>query len=75
MNRQLSGFTLSILALALAGCSMLPESKRIEYKSATKVATLEVPPDLSQVARDDRFAVPDVSGKGSATFSAYSADR
>ncbi len=75
MNRRLSGLTLSLMAVAMAGCSILPESKKIEYKSATKAATLEVPPDLSQIARDDRFAVPDASGKGSATFSAYSADR
>lgn len=79
MNRRLSGIapalTLSLLAVALAGCSIIPESKKIEYKSAGKAASLEVPPDLSQIARDDRFAVPDANGKGSATFSAYSADR
>jgi outer membrane protein assembly factor BamC len=75
MNRRLSGLTLSLLVVALAGCSVLPDSRKIEYKSAGKVPTLEVPPDLSQVARDDRFLVPDVVGKGSATFSAYSADR
>lgn len=75
MNRRLSGLSLSLLAVALAGCSILPESKKIEYKSAGKTASLEVPPDLSQIARDDRFSVPDAAGKGSATFSAYSADR
>jgi outer membrane protein assembly factor BamC len=75
MNRRLSGLTLSLLAIALAGCSILPDSRKIEYKSAGKAPTLEVPPDLSQVAKDDRFVVPDTSGKGSATFSAYSADR
>ncbi|KXB30282.1 hypothetical protein AT959_13085 [Dechloromonas denitrificans] len=75
MNRRLSGLTLSLLAISLAGCSMLPDTRKIEYKSATKAPTLEVPPDLSQVARDDRFLVPDAAGKGSATFSAYSADR
>lgn len=75
MNRRLSGLTLSLLAVSLAGCSILPDSRKIEYKSAGKVSTLEVPPDLSQIARDDRFLVPDAAGKGSATFSAYSADR
>ena len=75
MNRRLSGLSLSLIALALAGCSVLPESRKIEYKSAGKAPTLEVPPDLSQIARDDRYLVPDVAGKGSATFSAYSADR
>lgn len=75
MNRRLSGLTLSLLAVALAGCSAFPDSRKIDYKSAGKAPTLEVPPDLSQLARDDRFLVPDVAGKGSATFSAYSADR
>lgn len=75
MNRRISGLTLSLLAVSLAGCSMLPDSRKIEYKSAGKVPTLEVPPDLSQVAKDERFLVPDAAGKGSATFSAYSADR
>lgn len=75
MNRRLSGLALSLLAIALAGCSIIPDSRKIAYKSAGKAPTLEVPPDLSQVARDDRYLVPDAAGKGSATFSAYSADR
>ena len=36
---------------------------------------LEIPPDLTAPQRDDRFAVPDVSPRGVATYSAYSADR
>lgn len=75
MNRRLSGLALSLLALALAGCGILPDSRKIEYKSAGKAPTLEVPPDLTQITRDDRYLVPDAAGKGSATFSAYSADR
>ncbi len=75
MNHRLSGLTLSLLAIALAGCSLLPESRKVEYKSAGKAPLLDVPPDLSQVSRDDRYLVPDAAGKGSATFSAYSADR
>ena len=75
MNRRLSGLTLSLLAVALAGCSMLPDSRKIEYKSAGKAPTLETPPDLVAPARDDRFAVPDGGGKGRATFSAYANER
>jgi outer membrane protein assembly factor BamC len=65
------------MALLLASCSgVLPESKKIDYKSASRRASpLEIPPDLTQVSRDDRFAVPDFSGKGSATYSEYSAER
>ncbi|PKO39370.1 MAG: hypothetical protein CVU33_05215 [Betaproteobacteria bacterium HGW-Betaproteobacteria-6] len=75
MKRRLSGLSLSLLVIMLAGCGVLPDSRKIAYKSAGKVPSLEVPPDLSQIARDDRYLVPDVAGKGSATFSAYSADR
>ncbi len=75
MNRRLSGFALSLLVLAMAGCGILPDSRKIDYKSAGKAPTLDVPPDLSQIARDDRFLVPDAAGKGSATYSAYSAER
>lgn len=70
--------TLCSLAVVLAGCSTIGlESKKIDYKSAsaTKVPTLEIPPDLTSPTRDDRFAVPDTGGKGTATFSAYSGER
>ena len=71
--------SLSLLALsiALGGCSgSLLESKRIDYKSARQIERpLEIPPDLTAPQRDDRFAVPDVSPRGVATYSAYSADR
>lgn len=68
--------SLLIAALAGAGCSMV-QSKKIDYKSAGKLPqdTLEVPPDLTQPQRDDRYAVPDVSPKGTATYSVYSAER
>ena len=69
---------LSLAAVLAAGCSSLTlESKKIDYKSASnaKVPTLEVPPDLTSPARDDRYAVPDTGGKGTATFSAYAGER
>jgi outer membrane protein assembly factor BamC len=76
MKRLTLGCTVVSLAL-LAGCSgnILPESKKIEYKSAGKLPPLEIPPDLTQPSRDERYAVPDVNTRGTATFSAYSADR
>ena len=77
MNHRL--FSSAMVLFAVAGCSsvsdIIPDSKKVDYKSSGKVPTLEVPPDLSQIARDDRYAVPDSAGKGSATFSAYTADR
>lgn len=45
------------LAVTLSACSVL-ESDKIDYKSATKGATLEVPPDLTQLSRDTRYTVP-----------------
>lgn len=75
MNRRISGVALSLIALSVAGCSALPDSRKIDYKSAGKVKTLDVPPDLSQISRDDRYLVPDGGTKGSATYSAYVADR
>lgn len=42
------------LTIALSACSSL-ESDKIDYKSATKAATLEVPPDLKQLSRDSRY--------------------
>ena len=50
------------------------ESKA-DYKSQVKkMPTLEVPPDLTTPARDNRFVVPE-SGTSSATLSGYQADR
>ena len=66
-------------ALAVAGCGTLGSfelpSKKIDYKSAGKIPPLDVPPDLTRPTADDRYVVPDVSPKGTATFSAYSRDR
>jgi len=48
------------LAVALTGCAAL-EGDKIDYKSATKGSTLEVPPDLTQLSRETRYAVPGTS--------------
>jgi outer membrane protein assembly factor BamC len=68
-----------VAALALAGCASTDtgifESRKIDYKSVRQAPTLEIPPDLTTPTRDDRYAVPDVSPRGVATFSAYSAER
>jgi len=58
----------------LAGCDVM-DSKRIEYKSTGKLPPLEIPPDLTRSGRDDRYAVPDVSPNGVATFTDYDLDR
>lgn len=71
-------FLALLSTLLLAGCSgTLIESKKIDYKSAAKqqLPPLEIPPDLTTPNRDERYAVPDIAPKGSATFSAYSDER
>jgi outer membrane protein assembly factor BamC len=47
------------LSLALSACSVM-ETDKVDYKSASKAksSTLEVPPDLTQLARDTRYVVP-----------------
>lgn len=63
------------LAVGIAGCHLLPEAKKINYKSAGKLPPLEVPPDLTAPGTDERFVVPDINPSGSATFSAYNRER
>lgn len=50
-------FGLIAIAAALSACSVL-EGDKIDYKSAQKGQSLEVPPDLTQLSRDSRYAVP-----------------
>lgn len=50
-------FGLLALAAALSACSVLQEDK-IDYKSAKQGPSLEVPPDLTQLSRDNRYVIP-----------------
>ncbi|HVZ46311.1 MAG TPA: outer membrane protein assembly factor BamC [Ramlibacter sp.] len=54
---------------ALSACSFL-EGDKVDYKSASKGQSLEVPPDLTQLSRDSRYIVP---GSGPVTASSYAA--
>ena len=69
-----------LMALALAGitgCSSvsnLLEGEKINYKSAGKAPTLEVPPDLTQLQRDNRYAIPETN-RGTATASGYNLEQ
>ncbi len=54
------------LSLALGGCSVL-ESDKVDYKSASAAPSLAVPPDLTQLSRDNRYAIPG----GPVTASSY----
>ncbi len=66
-------------AAAVAGCSGISdmlEPEKIDYKSAAKASKgskLEVPPDLTPLKSDSRYAVG--NAQGTATASEYSAQR
>lgn len=65
--------TASVLALAsvLSACSVLQEEK-IDYKSAAKAPTLEIPPDLTQLRKESRYAIESTSATASGFQSASS---
>ncbi|TFY96744.1 outer membrane protein assembly factor BamC [Ramlibacter rhizophilus] len=64
--KQSARLGLLLVCAQLAACSVL-ETDRIDYKSAGKAPSLEVPPDLTQLSRDSRFVVPG----GPVTASSY----
>ena len=63
-----------LTSLALGGCSTINDTLtggKVDYKSAgAKGPSLDVPPDLSQLTRDNRYAVPGVT----VTASTYQTD-
>ncbi|WP_373988384.1 outer membrane protein assembly factor BamC [Duganella sp. BuS-21] len=65
------------LVSSLTGCGMLSSvigNDKVDYKSAKKASTLDVPPDLTQLQKDNRYSLPD-SNNGVATASGYSASK
>ena len=74
-----NGIIGAVALIGLSGCtsiSNLVEPNKIDYKSAGKATTvsLEVPPDLTQIRRDSRFAIPEAN-KSSATASGYNLEK
>lgn len=72
------GAVLGVVVGALCGCSTAQEllegsSRKVDYKSAGQIPSLEIPPDLTAPTRDNRYVVPEV--KSATTLSAYQADR
>jgi outer membrane protein assembly factor BamC len=65
----------AVAAVALAGCSSTGffDSTSADYKSASKLPPLDIPPELTTPARDERYEIQDISPTGTTTFSAYSA--
>ena len=62
MARRLAAISGILLCAFLGSCTWLGLSNRLDepfdYKSAPQPTQLEVPPDLSQLPKDDRFSVP-----------------
>jgi len=69
-----AGVGVALGACTTTNVSGLLDGSKVDYKSAGQLPTLEVPPDLTTPARDNRYVVPD-TGKSSATLSGYQADR
>jgi len=59
-------------AVALAGCSTSMFDSSVDYKTASQLPPLEIPPDLTAPQRDGRFVLPD---QKSATLSGYQQER
>ncbi|MYM86175.1 outer membrane protein assembly factor BamC [Rugamonas sp. FT82W] len=62
---------------SLTGCGMISSvvgNDKVDYKSAKKASTLDVPPDLTQLQKDNRYSLPD-SNNGIATASGYNASK
>jgi outer membrane protein assembly factor BamC len=66
--KTISRFALLALVATLAACSVF-EGDKIDYKSSGKAPTLEVPPDLTQLSRENRYAIPG----GAVSANAYQA--
>ncbi len=71
------GLVLGALMLSLTGCGMVQSvvgDNKVDYRSAKKASTLDVPPDLTQLSKDNRYALPS-NDRGVATASGYQATR
>jgi outer membrane protein assembly factor BamC len=81
MRRRKAGLgILCVLAgVALGACSLFPKidlDKKVDYKSGGgQLPPLEVPPDLTRPSGDERYALPDVNQRSTATYSEYNRER
>lgn len=49
---------------AIAGCSSIELTDKIDYRTAAPQKPLDIPPELSQLPKDDRFQVPNSASAG-----------
>jgi outer membrane protein assembly factor BamC len=70
------GVVCVVLGATMAACNMMPSlDTKIDYKSASQLPPLEIPPDLTRPTADDRYVVPMTGAQGSTTYSEYTRDR
>jgi len=62
-----------VLASLVAGCSYLPDSKKIDYGTAAKAPPLDIPPDLTRPSNAGQYSAPNVATTGTAVFSQINA--
>ncbi len=55
---QTAKLGLLCLTAALAACTTVFDTERIDYRSNVKGPTLDVPPDLTQLSKENRYAMP-----------------
>jgi len=63
-----------VVLVSLASCSTLAsDGKRIDYgAAASQVPPLELPPDLTAPAGDDRYKIPQAGGESATSYSDFS---
>ena len=61
------------LVAVVAGCSLMPESKKIDYGTAAKAPPLDIPPDLTRPSNTTQYSAPNVATTGTAVFSQVNA--
>lgn len=71
------GLVIGAVVASLSGCGMIGSvvgTEKVDYKSVKKASTLDVPPDLTQLQKDNRYSLPDTKN-GIATASGYNAQQ
>lgn len=67
MWRQGRCVALSVVALGcIVACTTTDMGDRVDYRTATPPKPLEVPPELSQLPKDDRFQIPSANAAAAA---------
>ncbi len=71
------GAAVASCCVLLAACGItdkIDEASKIDYRSSTKLPSLDVPPDLTKPRADNRFAIPD-RASNDRTWSAFERNR